>query len=143
MEKTMNRNRRSSNRDVRRGFSLLEVIIAVTIVALLATILLPNLNRFLRSAKADKARAEVNSLANQVRLYIATETTGDLSDDFTLDMLLEGDDPYLNNANELVDPWESPYIIIIPGDRNRDFDVMSYGPDGQSGGNDDIVNGKE
>ena len=139
----MNRNRRSSNRDVRRGFSLLEVIIAVTIVALLATILLPNLNRFLRSAKADKARAEVNSLANQVRLYIATETTGDLSDDFTLDMLLEGDDPYLNNANELVDPWESPYIIIIPGDRNRDFDVMSYGPDGQSGGNDDIVNGKE
>ena len=66
MEKTMNRNRRSSNRDVRRGFSLLEVIIAVTIVALLATILLPNLNRFLRSAKADKARAEVNSLANQV-----------------------------------------------------------------------------
>ena len=143
MEKTMNRNRRSSNRELRRGFSLLEVIIAVTIVALLATILLPNLNRFLRSAKADKARAEVNSLANQVRLYIATETTGDLSDDFTLDMLLEGDDPYLNNANELVDPWESPYLIIIPGDRNRDFDVMSFGPDGQSGGNDDIVNGKE
>jgi len=143
MEKTMNRNRRSSNRELRRGFSLLEVIIAVTIVALLATILLPNLNRFLRSAKADKARAEVNSLANQVRLYIATETTGDLSDDFTLDMLLEGDDPYLNNANELVDPWESPYVIIIPGDRNRDFDVMSFGPDGQSGGNDDIVNGKE
>ena len=139
----MNRNRRSSNRELRRGFSLLEVIIAVTIVALLATILLPNLNRFLRSAKADKARAEVNSLANQVRLYIATETTGDLSDDFTLDMLLEGDDPYLNNANELVDPWESPYVIIIPGDRNRDFDVMSFGPDGQSGGNDDIVNGKE
>lgn len=139
----MNRNRRSSNRELRRGFSLLEVIIAVTIVALLATILLPNLNRFLRSAKADKARAEVNSLANQVRLYIATETTGDLSDDFTLDMLLEGDDPYLNNANELVDPWESPYLIIIPGDRNRDFDVMSFGPDGQSGGNDDIVNGKE
>ena len=143
MEKTMTRNRRSSNRELRRGFSLLEVIIAVTIVALLATILLPNLNRFLRSAKADKARAEVNSLANQVRLYIATETTGDLSDDFTLDMLLEGDDPYLNNANELVDPWESPYLIIIPGDRNRDFDVMSFGPDGQSGGNDDIVNGKE
>lgn len=139
----MPRTRRSNNREFRRGFSLLEVIIAVTIIALLATLLLPNLTRFLRSAKADKAKAEVNSLANQVRLYIATETTGDLSDDFTLDVLLEGDDPYLNNPSELIDPWESPYLIVIPGDKNRDFDVMSYGPDGQSGGDDDIVNGKD
>ena len=72
----MIRNHRSTNRRTRRGFSLLEVIIAVTIIALLATLLLPNLTRFLRSAKADKARAEVNSLANQVRLYIATEKIG-------------------------------------------------------------------
>ena len=63
----------------RRGFSLLEVIIAVTIVALLATLVVPRLTRFLAGANEDKAVAEVNSLANAAstsrRTPRATSTT--------------------------------------------------------------------
>ena len=62
----------------RRGFTLLEVIIAVTIVALLAALVVPRLTKFLSQAHEDKAVAEVNTLATQVRLYITTETTGRL-----------------------------------------------------------------
>lgn len=126
----------------RRGFSLLEVIIAVTIVALLATLVVPRLTRFLAGANEDKAVAEVNSIANTVKLYIAEETTGTLTDDFSLDMLVDGENPYLNSADELVDPWGNNYEIVIPGERNLDFDVVSYGPDGKPGGGDDIVHGK-
>ena len=126
----------------RRGFSLLEVIIAVTIVALLATLVVPRLTRFLAGANEDKAVAEVNSLANAVRLYITQNTTGNIDDDFTLEVLLDGDDPYLENSADLIDPWGTPYEIIIPGEQNIEFDVMSYGPDKKFGGEDDIIHGK-
>ncbi|MFM1831834.1 MAG: type secretion system protein GspG [Planctomycetota bacterium] len=126
----------------RRGFSLLEVIIAVTIVALLATLVVPRLIRFLAGANEDKAVAEVNSLANTVKLYIAEQTTGTLTDDFSLDMLVEGENPFLNSPEELIDPWGNAYDIVIPGDRNIDFDIVCYGPDGKPGGGDDIVHGK-
>ncbi len=124
----------------RHGFTLLEVIIAVTIVALLAALVVPRLTKFLGQAHEDKAIAEANTLANQVRLYITTETTGMLSSDFTLEMLLDGDDPYLDNENALIDPWGNPYEIIIPGDINRDFDIVSLGPDGETS-QDDIIHG--
>ena len=48
--------RRNRLRQIRKGFTLLEVIIAVTIVALLATILVPNVTRWLGVAKARKDR---------------------------------------------------------------------------------------
>jgi general secretion pathway protein G len=126
----------------RRGFSLLEVIIAVTIVALLATLVVPRLTRFLAGANEDKAVAEVNSLANAVRLYITQNTTGNIDNDFTLEVMLDGDDPYLENSADLIDPWGTPYEIIIPGEQNIEFDVMSYGPDKKFGGEDDIIHGK-
>ena len=130
----------SRHHRARRAFTLLEVIIAVTIVALLAALVVPRLTRFLAGAHEDKAVAEVNTLANQVRLYITTETTGTLNNDFTLETLLDGDDPYLENANQLIDPWGNEYELRIPGEINRDFDVVSLGAD-QEPSDDDIVHG--
>ena len=138
----MNRHSQARRLHPRRGFSLLEVIIAVSIIALLATLVVPRLTRFLAGANENKAVAEVNSLANTVKLYMASETTGTLTDDFRLDMLLDGQDPYLNNAEDLIDPWGNNYEIIIPGEQNLDFDIISYGADGKPGGDDDITNGK-
>ena len=100
------------------------------------------LGKDLPGANEDKAVAEVNSLANAVRLYITQNTTGNIDDDFTLEVLLDGDDPYLENSADLIDPWGTPYEIIIPGEQNIEFDVMSYGPDKKFGGEDDIIHGK-
>ena len=141
MQRTMTKHLTRSQAP-RRGFTLLEVIIAVTIVALLATLVVPRLTRFLQGAHEDKATAEVNSLANAVRLYITQNTTGNLDDDFTLEMLVEGDDPYLDNSADLIDPWGTPYDIVIPGEQNIEFDVICYGPDQRQGGEDDIIHGK-
>lgn len=129
----------------RRAFTLLEVIIAVTIVALLATILVPNVTRWLGVAKNRKAEADVNSLAQQVRLYMTENGMSRLPDDFELDVLCQGDNPIISNANSLNDPWGHRYVVIVPGTVNRDFDIVSYGADGQPGGEatdaKDIVNG--
>ncbi len=89
----MNPHHRNRRLHPRRGFSLLEVIIAVSIIALLATLVVPRLTKFLSGANDSKAVAEVNRGANPVRQNAASGTTGTLTDEFGLEGLLAGEDP--------------------------------------------------
>ncbi|MSR44394.1 MAG: prepilin-type N-terminal cleavage/methylation domain-containing protein [Phycisphaerales bacterium] len=128
----------------RRAFSLIEVIVAVTIVAIMAAVFVPRLTKFIGSAKDKRAQTEAAQLSQQVKLYMTEAGLSRCPEDFDLEILTEGDDPYLENKQALLDPWGNSYIIIIPGQVNFDFDLMSYGADGQPGGdgeNKDIVNG--
>jgi general secretion pathway protein G len=79
------------------------------------------------------AKAEVNEIAKQVQLWCVDHGLTRPTDDFDLSMLASGATPYLK-ASDLIDPWGNPYIILVPGERNPDFDVVSYGADGQPGG---------
>jgi general secretion pathway protein G len=50
--------------------------------------------------------------------------------------------PYLDNRENLLDPWGKPFLLVVPGKKNVDFDIVSYGADGQPGGegeNADII----
>ncbi len=130
----------------RRAFTLLEVIVAVTIVAILAAVIAPRVGRFIGQANDKKARVEAASLANQVRAYLVEAGLSKIPEDFELEVLTEGDDPYLTSKTDLLDPWKNAYVILVPGRVNFDFDVMSYGSDGQPGGEGDakdIVNGEQ
>lgn len=136
--------RTPTRRATRRAFSLIEVIVAVTIVAIMAAIFVPRLTRFIGGAKDKRAKTEAAQLAQQVRLYMTEAGMSRCPEDFDLEVLTEGDDPFLENKSALLDPWGNAYILIVPGQVNFDFDVMSYGADGQPGGeldNQDIVNG--
>lgn len=131
---------------VRRAFTLIEIIVVVTIIALLAALVAPRLFGRLTWAKVNAAKAEVKSIATAVEVYI-NDTGGILRDDFDLDVLLltleDGGGPlgpYLNKQEDLIDPWEIPYVVRVPGDVNPDFDIISYGPDGLEGSEDDIIN---
>ncbi|MBO5900438.1 MAG: type II secretion system major pseudopilin GspG, partial [Lentisphaeria bacterium] len=42
--------------------------------------------------------------------------------------------PYLNPAILPKDPWGNDYVYTCPGEDNRDFDIVSYGADGEPGG---------
>ena len=131
-------------RAARRAFTLLEVIVAVTIVAILAALLVPNVLGFIGSSKVRVAKAGTSSLRNTVKLYLADNDDVAMSDGFDLHVLLEGAKPYLTSANDLLDPWGNEYDILIPGDINADFDIISFGADGKPGGdgdNADILSG--
>ncbi len=133
-------------RQVRRAFTLMEIIVVVTIIALLATLVAPRLIGQVFRAKVSKAKSEVRAIGTAVTLYV-TDTGTALVDSFDLDVLLlppeEGggpQGPYLNKADDLIDPWENLYAIRVPGEVNYDFDVYSVGPDGHAGTEDDISN---
>lgn len=139
----MQRHAHNSRRRRRRGFTLLEVIVVVTIIALLAAIVAPKLLANIGRSKQKVALAEVKSIAQQVRLWMADNGYSRLPDDFEIQVLLAGEDPYLSKQEDLLDPWDNPYVLIVPGDENPDFDIVSYGADGQpdgTGEDADVVN---
>lgn len=128
----------------RRGFSLLEVVVAVTIVAILAAIVAPRFLNFIGTAKSKRAKAEATQLAQIVKLYLTNNGLASLPDSFELVWLTEGSDKPLDNKKDLIDPWGNEYVIVVPGTDGRDFDIVSFGADGTSGGdgeNTDIVHG--
>lgn len=139
---TPRRRNRAAIRSVRRGFTLLEIIVVVTIIALLATLIAPRLLSRIGQAKGAVAKAEVNEIAKQVQLFCVDNGLTKPTDDFELPMLTSGANVYVK-ASDLTDPWGHEYIIIVPGERNPDFDIVSYGADGAPGGegeNADVVN---
>ena len=138
---TTHRLRRPAAR--RRAFSLVELIVAVTIMAILAALVVPRVNQWVGFTKSKTARADAETIANQVRMHMTAKGMSSLPDDFELVELTEGDGALLN-ANQIIDPWGNPYQIRIPGEVNIDFDVYSFGADGQAGGegeNADVVAG--
>lgn len=136
----MNNHTQTIRRQARRGFTLLEIIVVVTIIALLATLVAPRLLGNVDRAKVGAARNGVAQIAQQVSIYLVDNGMSRVPNDFSLEQLV---DAQLLRARDLVDPWGNPYVIIVPGIENPDFDIVSYGADGQPGGEGydaDIVN---
>lgn len=124
----------------RRGFTIIEVIVIVVILGVIAAVIAPRLLSRVGQSKQSVAAANASSLANQVRLFMADHGKPDAG--ATINILWERPsnvaedkwEPYVESADALKDPWEHPYVLMIPGTKNVDFDVISYGADGQPGG---------
>lgn len=125
---------RASRRQIRRAFTLIEIIVVVTIIALLATMVAPRLWTNIAKTKQRIAQAEVKEIAKQVRLYCMDRGLSRPPGDFSLDWLLDPNDQYLSKTEDLMDPWDRPYFFESPGQRNPDFDIFSFGADGMAGG---------
>jgi len=120
-----------------RGFSLVEVLIAVFIVGILAAIAIPDFLGYLRKNKESIAIQDINVIASRLAAYVLE---GALPNDLNA--------INIGNTLPLTDPWGNPYQYLklqgAPGNLpqarrdhglvpiNSDFDLYSMGPDGQS-----------
>ena len=145
----------SNNRRNVRGFTLLEVLLVIGIMALIASIVAPSLIRSADQAKIDAATTTVESngpfgiALQKYRLDIGVYPDTDEG----LKALLERPDsvdeasgkwkgPYVTPADpeKLIDPWKNEYQYRFPGHANEtEFDLWSYGPDLKDGTDDDIT----
>jgi general secretion pathway protein G len=138
-------------RSARRGFTLMEMIIVLTIIALLVALAMGTLTGTTDTAREEAARANV--LALKTALYSYQLQCGTLP---TQDQGLKAlwDRPTAEpvparwraqfTEDEGTDPWNHPYQYRSPGKHNPDsFDVYSMGPDGIDSTADDIGNWKD
>lgn len=140
-------------RGTRGAFTIIEVIVIVVILGILAAVIAPRLLQRIGQSKQSVAKSGAATLAGAVQQYMID--CGKPESGASLDILIERPSgvsesswkgPYLNNKDDLLDPWGNKYMLVIPGQHNVDFDVVSYGEDGQPGGEGDgadIVSGKK
>jgi general secretion pathway protein G len=139
----MSHNKKLS-RNTRHGFTLIEIIVVVMIIAVLATLIAPRLMSRVGTAKQTAAKAKAATIAKTIHLYVLDMEITKLDNNFELeDLLYSPEDgggphgPYLERADDIVDPWGNPFAILFPPDTiNASFDIVSWGEDGVEGGED-------
>ncbi|QOJ00719.1 MAG: type II secretion system major pseudopilin GspG [Phycisphaeraceae bacterium] len=131
-------------RDRGWGFTIIEVIVIITILGIIAAVVAPRLIGQIGSAKQSRAKTDAASLATAMRNFMVD--CGKPEPGATIDVLWERPSnvpedrwkgPYIENREALTDPWGRRFELVIPGRKNVDFDIISYGADGQPGGTDE------
>ena len=121
------------------GVTLIELLVVVTIIALFAALVGPRLFRQVGRSRTTAARAQMNSFQTALGVY-KLDTGRFPSTEQGLgalrakpDGVERWDGPYLpQEAPD--DPWGRAYVYKFPGEHGDEPDIISYGADGQPGG---------
>jgi len=123
------------------GFTLIELMIVVVILGLLATVVMPRILNRPEQARRMKAKLDIRNIESALALFKTDTgrfpTTSQGLEALVTDPGIKGynRDGYLEKVP--IDPWGNKYIYISPGIHSRDYDLESYGKDGEDGGTGD------
>jgi general secretion pathway protein G len=127
-----------------KGFTLIEIMVVVIILGLLAGLVLPKILGREEEARLSSAKLQIKALENALDGYKLDNGFYPTTDQ-GLDALIKKpesgripmkwrDGGYLKPARIPKDPWGFDYHYYSPGNENREYEIISYGPDGEPGG---------
>ena len=129
------------SRRFREAFTLIELMIVIVILGLLATVVVPRILNRPEQARRMKAKMDIRSIEAALALF-KTDTGRFPTTSEGIDVLVTNPgikgynhDAYLDKNPQ--DPWSNRYIYISPGIQSKDYDLESYGKDGEDGGTQD------
>lgn len=123
------------DRRVQRGFTLVELLLVLVILALIAGLVLPGIIGKAEGAKVRAAASQISRISMSVEsFYLDTGSAPDALNELVSEPgnVTGWNGPYVKNSI-LKDPWGREYQYRSPG-QHGDFDIFSYGADGQMGG---------
>jgi general secretion pathway protein G len=133
------RKHRRSARDGERGFTLVEILVVITIIGLIMGLVGPRVLNYLSEAKAKAAKIQIASFSSALDLYFLDTGRYPTSSEGLLALVTRQGNaaiwngPYLKGSTVPADPWGNTYVYRLPGQHGT-YDIISYGSDGQEGG---------
>ncbi len=138
---------RRDERKNERGFTLVELIVVLVILGLLAAVVAPKLYEKLAQSKSKICQIQVKELEGALQMF-AFDVGRYPNTAEGLDALIRNPgnieawkSGYLTKNELPKDPWGKPYIYRCPG-QHGDYDLLSVGPDGIEGTDDDVASWK-
>jgi general secretion pathway protein G len=128
-----------------RAFTLVEILLVVAIIGILAALVIPRIAGTGERARVTAALADINGgIKSALGQY---EVDNGFYPKSLQDLIQQPSNarnwhgPYFDPAKLPVDPWGNPYVYYYPGKHNpTSYDLLSVGPDGKEGTDDDIGN---
>ena len=122
----------------------MEILVVIAIISLLAGVVLLNIAPQIGMGSQAAAKAQIQVLSSAATTYrmahgrYPTQPQG-------LEALVRKpsqepvpenypDGGYLSGRAVPLDPWKRPYVYLIPGRNGENFEILSYGADGEPGG---------
>lgn len=133
---------KQSNKHLARGFTLLEMLVVMVLIGLLAGLVGPRLFGKVDTSKVQSTQVQIKMLENSVAI-MALDVGSAPPAGAGLRWLTQRPDadpqrsawkgPYIEGALPK-DGWNNDFVYQTPGNNGREFSVISYGSDGQPGG---------
>lgn len=147
------RNQRVRERQLRGGFTLVEMLVVLAILVLLISMVGPRILGSKNKADISAAKTQIHNLKEALDLFVI-DMKSYPDTEVGLNALIEDpstddekkskwDGPYLKKSQIPKDPWNNEYKYEYPGthtdSKKKEAEVWSMGPDGQDGTEDDVV----
>lgn len=131
-----------SNRTLRRrtrGFTLIEIMVVVVIIALLSAFIIPKVMDQVERARVAKVKGDIQALETALTMFKLDTARYPTTDMGLVALVKKPDDSfrnwkdggYLQKVSK--DPWGNDYHYVYPGPKGGEFDLYSMGPDGKEG----------
>ena len=128
----------------RGGFTLLEVLIAITIIVILGSVVGINLIDMPQHGRQNAAKMQLGAFKTAIQIYmndngfpptprqglealVVKPTTPPVPENFK-------PNGYLDSMSVPKDPWGRDYVYLCPGSNGEAFEIICYGSDGEEGG---------
>lgn len=128
------------------AFTLIELLLVLVILGILAAIVVPKFAGRTEQARLTAAQSQISTFGTALDSFEIDTGKYPTGKSGLNDLVQQPGNvigwkgPYLKGEVPL-DPWNNPYVYECPGKHNpTSYDLMSMGPDGRVGGDDDVAN---